>query len=193
MKNLILSLVVGLLIGSSAIASPLTADQIYGTPSLQFIIGPNQSLPSGIATLSPIGLLDSIVTANSAKTNYQLAQSFVYDFATLGGGSGSYISIAPSTALNGFPANAIITNAFLDITSAVTGSGASVAIQGLAAGDILSTTGVASLGVKQLQGNPVAGSMSGVIKGATGIVVHITGAALTGGHFTLFLDYSLSQ
>lgn len=183
-----------LLVSSFAFASPGTFDQIYAPTGLTFFMGPSLSP----VTFPAVGSSDSVLTAKGAvslsnktfdqTSNVGLEQQAVWDWTANGGTAGAFYNLG-----NILPTKAIITNAFIDVITQPVGSGASIAIQGLADQDLMAATVVGSLPVGQKQLLPVGGTITHAIKGATGIVVHVTGANLTAGRFLIFLDYSISQ
>ena len=138
----------------------------------------------------------------------------VYDFSLLGGAIGTINLIDPAYASNAqpkllgkaaqqalmLPPSAIVVRVLIDVITACTGSGASIALStGVSAGDIKTATGVGSFGVGLIDGSPVHTAASAIkVPVATaqpGVTpsMTISGAALTAGKFNVHIEYYLSD
>lgn len=115
-----------------------------------------------------------------------------YDFA-VNGGAISTIALMGATAI---PSGSVITGGHIDVTTQVTGAGASIACQVNAANDILTAVAIASwtTGVK----NILPAQTSGALTASTAvkltadrdISIVVSGGALTAGVFYVVLEYT---
>jgi hypothetical protein len=133
----------------------------------------------------------------------------VYDFATQGGAIGNINLLnedlkTPCT----LPGKAVVRNGFIDTNTAVTSGGsATISLStGQAAADLLAATGKASFSTGELAIIPVVGTVSTYIKLTTAnsivsgvnlypyqVYATVAVAALTAGHFRLFIDYARGE
>jgi hypothetical protein len=117
---------------------------------------------------------------------------FQYDFAALGGAQGTIT--LPGIAL---PIYAIVYGGLMDVITVPTGAGASIAVQILAANDLVTAAAIAgapwsSTGLKALVPVCTAGS-SIKLTSAKSVAVVISAVDLTAGKFNVFLEYFLSD
>ncbi len=133
----------------------------------------------------------------------------VYDFATQGGAIGNINLLAEDLKTPcALPGKAVVRNGFIDVTTSPTSGGsATIALStGQTAADLKSATGYGSLTSGQYAVIPVVGTVSTYIKLTTANTVvngvyanvyqpyaTIATAALTAGHFRLFIDYMRSE
>lgn len=117
-----------------------------------------------------------------------------YDFAKYGG-----LISAIRLAHKAIPANAVITNSYMDVHTVVTGVGASVAVHVEAADDIQAAAAISgapwsTTGRKDTTA-PEPGTESGYIKTTVPrqVTITITGAALTAGRFTVVIEYDVTN
>jgi hypothetical protein len=117
---------------------------------------------------------------------------YTYDFAKLGG------VVNTTLYLDGpeIPANAIVTNGYMRVITAVVGSGASLAVSLVAANDIQTAAAVSgapwsTTGLKDAQPEP--GTEGGYLTTTARcrVYVAISAAALTAGKFHVVLEYDL--
>ena len=113
-----------------------------------------------------------------------------YDF-TKHGGAASTIAIDPKL----LPAGAIIMDGICHVKIAPVGSGATVAFQALAAGDIMDTTAITALTLNALLDiNPI-GTAATMIRctAATRLSIVIASAALTAGKIEIGIRWGLTN
>ena len=125
--------------------------------------------------------------------NQKQVAKYTYDFARLGG------VLSDTLYLDGpeIPANAIITNSYMRVITALVGSGATVAVSLVAANDIQTAAAISgapwsTTGLKDTT-EPEPGTESGYITTTARCRLYaaITGAALTAGKFHVVLSYDL--
>lgn len=111
----------------------------------------------------------------------------VYDFAVNGGAEGAI-------AIGKVPAGSRIRGGFMDVTAAVTGAGASVAVHVEAANDIQTAAGIvgapwSSTGKKAITPKANTPESSSILTTVDrDVTVTISGAAVTAGRFVVYLD-----
>jgi hypothetical protein len=114
-----------------------------------------------------------------------------YDFAVDGGATST---ITPSAGVV-IPANAIVTEAWIDVIASVTSAGAgTVAVQLVNAGDILGTTAKTSLSAGTVlvgvpNGNDTTAPAPLKIASDATLQVVIATAALTAGKINIYIEY----
>jgi hypothetical protein len=119
----------------------------------------------------------------------------VYDFATLGGATGTYLLKDENGDVIQLPSKAIITQAYIDIITACvsTGNNGTIAVQANAANDLLSA----------VDADTLSGVSAGVPVGTAATMVKLTAARnislligtnpLTAGKFNFFVEWVLSD
>lgn len=119
----------------------------------------------------------------------------VYDFAKEGGAVGA-INLRDTGLVNNctLPVKAIITNGLVDVTTSLTGgAGATVSIDLATTADLVTSRPIASYS-GQMAVTPTGASTAIKLSSAAKTVTATVGtAALTAGHFRVFVDYSLSE
>ena len=122
----------------------------------------------------------------------------VYDyvFSRDGGAVGSFKLRGPV-----LPLNAIITDAYIDVVTALAGGGSATVGLGFAsttdinAEDTVSGAPWSTTGQKDADAGPEPGTESGYIKltSAVGLQITIGTAALTDGQFSVYVNYDVSE
>jgi hypothetical protein len=188
MKNLILFLLV------------LTAGAFAYTPSPDYGTAFNK--------------LQGVPAASKYQLGTELRESHnvaicVYDFATQGGATGTINLLSSDLKTTcSIPGKAVIRNAYLDVTTALVSAGSTTISfsSGKTAADLKAATLYSSLTgilamtspqfatvatyIKITTANAISGGLS--VNASTPSIT-LAAAALTAGHFRLFLDYNLSE
>jgi hypothetical protein len=200
MKKFLLSL---LLIGGSVLAinSPtVTTQQPRFAPDTDFKAAFNKL--QGVPAASKYQLGTVLAEAHNTLT-------CVYDFATQGGAIGNInlLSTDLKTPCT-LPGKAVVRGGFIDVTTSPTSGGsATIAFStGQAAADLKTATAIGSLTAGQYVMIPLVQTIGSYIKLTTansvvnGVSVNayqpyvtVATAALTAGHFRVFLDYARSE
>lgn len=115
-----------------------------------------------------------------------------YDFAKDGGAIGTITLRSLGEMGSLIPSGSIIKNGLLYVQTAITGVGASVALQSEAAGDLTAASAISgapwsTTGQKALI--PVGAATSIVLTADRALKMVISAAVLTAGKFRLYVDY----
>lgn len=135
----------------------------------------------------------NITPATDNTKNVMRMGKWTYSFAVNGGGTGT-IAMTGET----LPVNAVVIGGVMDVTTAVTGSGATVAVQLQAANDIISAAAVSgapwsTTGLKAIVPVFTNATYKKVATTAKTPSLVVTSAALDGGVVNLHLLYVLSD
>jgi hypothetical protein len=115
-----------------------------------------------------------------------------YDFAKDGGAIGTITMRSLGEMGSSIPSGAIIKNGLLQVLTAVTGTGASVALQAESAGDLVATAAISgapwsTTGMKTLIPQGAASAILTTAERPLKMV--ISAAVLTAGKFRVYVDY----
>ncbi len=197
MKNLTIALL-ALSLTTTVWASPVTTDYISAPDGLTVVVGKRTySVPSSPQTATAALVDTTSAQSLTQKTfdhtsNVQHRVSGTYDFAASGGAVGSY-PLGMTV-----PANALITNAILDvITAPGTSTGSpTIAIGSQTAGDILAATTNTNLSAGLSIGKEGVGSSQAIIlasalrvSAASAVSLVIASNPISVGKIKVFLDY----
>ena len=138
-------------------------------------------------------LQDDSVT--NAKTAHGLPKflTFLYDFAALGGAAGSLTMTAEDGTAQTIPGNAIITNAYAEVETAVTSGGSATVALGLVANTdaFVGATAKGSLGAGVVLNTANDLPLKSAVPGT--VLATIATADLTAGKIRLYVEYIEGQ
>lgn len=112
-----------------------------------------------------------------------------YDVAVQGGAS----LVEHETGVS-LPDGAIITRSYIDIVTALTGGGTTIAVKTQSDNDIKTATAVGSWGIGILEGQST-GSAATMLKmtAERGVRVKVANSALTAGKFNVYIEYVMGE